>query len=184
MADLYSKIRKHIGPLELLVILVVLGGVAWYLDKKETEECQRQALKELYEMTLQAEDFERQKEASLRELQQPVKMLDSIYMPYMVDSLCRYTDNTRKRGFVTMTKDAPSYQDLCSTEKDYLMWIDLDRYFPGGQLVNIIGIAQDEKLIQFHFTVSDNHKTLDEMLHRLDSTLQLMQHMDPNAQSR
>lgn len=184
MADLYSKIRKYIGPLELLVIFVVLGGVAWYLDKKETEERQRQALKELQEMTLQAEELERQKEEAWRELQQPVKMLDSIYMPYMVDSLCRYTDKTRKRGYITMTKDAPAYQDLCSTEKDYLMWIDLDRYFPGGQLVQITGIAQDEKLIQFHFTVNENNETLDNMLHRLDSTLQRMQHMDPNAQSR
>lgn len=177
--DWYHKLRKYIGPLELVLILAFIGGIAWYVNGTREERRQQQALQALKDLALDAE-----RRSMEEEVNNPIRILDSTYVPFMMDSLCRYTDATRTRGYLTMTKYAPSYEKLCSTAKDYYMWVGLDKYFPGGQLVRVTGIAQDDRLIQFHFTVAENGLTLDDMLGKLDSTLHVMQRLKQNAHGR
>ena len=51
------------------------------------------------------------------------------------------------------------------------MWVGVKEIFPLGQLVQVNGIAENEELIQFHFSIV-TEESLDDMLSKLDSTLQ------------
>lgn len=99
------------------------------------------------------------------------KVLESLYAPFVVDSLSRYADSTLTRSWLTLTKYAPLYRNLCSTERPYHMWVVLPDYFPEGQLLQIDGIAENADVIQFHFTVTQAESLLGDLVLRLDSTL-------------
>ncbi len=182
--NLYKKIRQYIGWLELVVIAAIIAGVIGFLDFRKEKQEQERALQELKVLVEENEKFEKLQLKEMQQINEEIRMLDSIYQPFIVDSLCRYTDATRTKGFITLTKYAPSYEKLCSTEKDYYMWVGLDKFFPGGQLVKVTGIAQNEQFIQFHFSISSNDETLEDMLIKLDSTLNVMQQLNKNAHSR
>ena len=181
MKEWYHKIRKYIGPLELVVIFLLVGGAGYFIQqhvekkRKEKEilafiQNESKLMQEEYDKIVQEQkDWEEGKADDF-------KVLDSIYSPFLVDSLCRYFDETQTTGFITMSKYAP-YQRLLSKEKDYYMWINITRFFPQGQLVQITGIAQNEEVIQFHFKIDDNKEMLDNMVSKLDSTLKMMQNM-------
>ena len=176
----YETIRKYIGPLELIILVVGLAILAYYLDKREkTKELEElasqieQAEKELapvYDMPVVDTSFKRNAENP------HFKVLDSIYSPFMVDSLCRFTEKNASKGFLTMTKNAPYYKELCSTEKNYFMWVNLDKYFPSGELLKITGIAENDELIQFHFTREQDVEAMDDVIQRMDSTLKKLNH--------
>lgn len=182
--NLYKKIRHYIGWLELVVIVAVTAAVCWFWNQHEKQVEKVLALHELKMLVQENEVFGKKQSGEMQQENEEIRVLDSIYLPFIVDSLCRYTDNTRTKGFITLTKYAPSYEKLCSAEKDYYMWVALDKFFPGGQLVKVTGIAQNEQFIQFHFSVNSNDETLEDMLIKLDSTLNVMQQLNMNAQSR
>lgn len=182
--NLYKKIRHYIGWLELVVIMAVTAAVCWFWNQHEKQVEKELALHELKMLVQENEVFGKKQSGEMQQVNEEIRVLDSIYLPFIVDSLCRYTDNTRTKGFITLTKYAPSYEKLCSAEKDYYMWVALDKFFPGGQLVKVTGIAQNEQFIQFHFSVNSNDETLEDMLIKLDSTLNVMQQLNMNAQSR
>ena len=182
--NLYKKIRHYIGWLELVVIVAVTVAVCWFWNHHEKQVEKVLALHELKMLVQENEVFGKKQSGEMQQENEEIRVLDSIYLPFIVDSLCRYTDNTRTKGFITLTKYAPSYEKLCSAEKDYYMWVALDKFFPGGQLVKVTGIAQNEQFIQFHFSVNSNDETLEDMLIKLDSTLNVMQQLNMNAQSR
>ena len=188
MSDLLYKIRRYIGPLEVAIILVVTFAVAFYLDYKEEKRIAQQQLLErirLDNADLQTENerIKNEQQAWMQGQGRALIVLDSMYIPFLVDSLCRYTDTTCTKGFITMTKYAP-YKRLLTDEKDYYMWVGLERFFTGGQLVQVTGVAQNEQLIQFHFKINKNEGTLDDMVLKLDSTLQSLQRIQMNARSR
>lgn len=182
--NLYKKIGHYIGWLELVVIVAVTAAVCWFWNHHEKQVEKELALHELKMLVQENEEFGKLQSGEMQQVNEEIRVLDSIYLPFIVDSLCRYTDNTRTKGFITLTKYAPSYEKLCSAEKDYYMWVALDKFFPGGQLVKVTGIAQNEQFIQFHFSVNSNDETLEDMLIKLDSTLNVMQQLNMNAQSR
>ena len=182
--NLYKKIRHYIGWLELVVIMAVTAAVCWFWNQHEKQVEKELALHELKMLVQENEVFGKQQSSEMQQVNEEIRVLDSIYLPFIVDSLCRYTDNTCTKGFITLTKYAPSYEKLCSAEKDYYMWVALDKFFPGGQLVKVTGIAQNEQFIQFHFSVNSNDETLEDMLIKLDSTLNVMQQLNMDAQSR
>ncbi|MBP3663652.1 MAG: hypothetical protein J6J03_00665 [Tyzzerella sp.] len=182
--NLYKKIRHYIGWLELVVIMAVTAAVCWFWNQHEKQVEKELALHELKMLVQENEVFGKQQSGEMQQVNEEIRVLDSIYLPFIVDSLCRYTDNTCTKGFITLTKYAPSYEKLCSAEKDYYMWVALDKFFPGGQLVKVTGIAQNEQFIQFHFSVNSNDETLEDMLIKLDSTLNVMQQLNMDAQSR
>lgn len=99
------------------------------------------------------------------------KVLEPLYAPFVVDSLSRYADSTLTRGWLTLTKYAPLYHNLCSKERPYHMWVVLPDYFPDGQLLQIDGIAENADVVQFHFTVTQAESLLGDLVLRLDSTL-------------
>ena len=182
--NLYKKIRHYIGWLELVVIMAVTAAVCWFWNNHEKQVEKELALHELKMLVQENEVFGKKQSGEMQQVNEEIRVLDSIYLPFIVDSLCRYTDNTRTKGFITLTKYAPSYEKLCSAEKDYYMWVALDKFFPWGQLVKVTGIAQNEQFIQFHFSVNSNDETLEDMLIKLDSTLNVMQQLNMDAQSR
>ena len=99
------------------------------------------------------------------------KVLEPLYAPFVVDSLSRYADSTLTRGWLTLTKYAPLYRNLCSTERPYHIWAVLPDHFPDGRLLQIDGIAENADVIQFHFTVTQAESLLGDLVLRLDSTL-------------
>lgn len=180
----YKTIRKYIGPVELVILIVIVGAVAVYLDRREKRQQYEQQLKELLAELNQPvtsgnpghfiPDFTPKKEF-LKNADNPhFKIVDSIYAPFAVDSLCRYTDANGERGFLTFTKQAPFYRDLCSSEKEYIMWVVLDKYFPYGEMLTITSVAENDSLIQFHFKRSDKEQSLSDVITRMDSLIQKM----------
>lgn len=168
MGKVYRFIKKHIGPVELIVILFLIGIACFYLDYREEQQAHKKLLQEL--KTYTEENIRINEELrKKKEYKEPIVM-DSIYAPFIVDSLCRYKDSTYTNGYITLTKYAP-YQRLCSTEENYYMWVEVKEIFPLGQLIQITGIAENEELIQFHFRMV-TEESLDDMLTKLDSTLQ------------
>ena len=168
MKDIYPFLRKYIGPVEMIVIILLLFGVCVFLEHRESKQKQEQLMAELKAYTeenIRINEELRKK----KEYKEPIVM-DSIYAPFIVDSLCRYKDSTYTTGYITLTKYAP-YQKLCSTEDNYYMWVGVKEIFPMGQLVQVNGIAENEELIQFHFRIV-TEESLDDMLSKLDSTLQ------------
>lgn len=168
MGKVYRFMKKYIGPVELIVILLLMGVACFYLDYRKEKQARKELLQELKTYTEENvrinEELKKKKE-----YKKPIVM-DSIYAPFIVDSLCRYKDSTYTDGYITLTKYAP-YQRLCSTEENYYMWVGVKELFPLGQLIQVTGIAENEELIQFHFrTVTE--ESLDDMLSKLDSTLQ------------
>lgn len=168
MKDIYPFLRKHIGPLELIIIILLIFGACVYLERRENRLQREQLMAELKSYTEENirinEELKKKKE-----YKEPIVM-DSIYAPFIVDSLCRYKDSTYTKGYITLTKYAP-YQRLCSTEENYYMWVGVKEIFPLGQLIQITDIAENEELIQFHFRIV-SEESLDDMLSKLDSTLQ------------
>lgn len=177
----YKTIRKYVGPLEIGIILLAIVAIGFYFERRQDRLEKEQELRELLaEMNMPADmedptkvipDFTPKKEF-LKNAENPhFKVLDSIYAPFAIDSLCRYNDSTRQSGFLTFSKKAPFYRDLCSTEKEYLMFVVLDKYFPNGEMLTITGIAENEELIQFHFKRTDKEEELGEIMHTMDSLL-------------
>ena len=171
MKGLYRKLRKYIGSVEMVVIIIGLLALTLYLDKKERQDIHEQLLTELKAYTEENARIAAEMEKSMNASQ--LRVMDSIYAPFVIDSLCQYTDSARTKGFITLSKFAPGYEKLCSTKENYYMWVGLERLFPlPGQLIQVTGVAQNDEIIQFHFKISNNEETLDDMLMRLDSTLQ------------
>ena len=168
MGKVYRFMKKYIGPVEVVIILFFMIIACYYLDYREKQQAREELLQELKAYTeenLRINEELRKK----KEYKEPIVM-DSIYAPFIVDSLCRYKDSTYTTGYITLTKYAP-YQRLCSTEENYYMWVGVKEIFPMGQLVQVNGIAENEELIQFHFRIV-TEESLDDMLSKLDSTLQ------------
>ena len=170
----YETIRKYIGPLEIAIIMLITFGLAYWLnDKKETvkqaEEIQQevQGVSLQPELTLDNTTFHKNAESPF------FKVLDSIYSPFMVDSLCRFRDAEAKTGYLTLTKNAPFYRDLCSTGKEYYMFVRQEQYFPQGELLKIVGVAENKEIIQFHFTRGNETEALEDVMMRMDSTIRL-----------
>ena len=169
MGRVYRFMKKYIGPVEMVIIISLMTALCLYLDYREEQQARKELLQEL--KTYSEENARIEEELRKKKENTELRVMDSIYAPFIVDSLCRYTDSTYTAGYITMTQYAP-YEKLCSSEESYYMWVGVKEIFPMGQLVKVIGIAQNEELIQFHFQVSNNDETLDNMLSRLDSTLQ------------
>lgn len=184
ITEWYRKIRKYIGPVELVLICGLIAGGVYNLDRRAEKQRQQIILQELKALTIENDKFQQEQEQLLRELENPIQTLDSTYLPFVVDSLCLYTDASRKQGFFTLTKYAPSLDKFRFNGNEYYMWIEMNRYFPEGQLVKVTKVAENDDLFQFYFTIDSNEKTLDDMLGKLDSTLRTMQDIQPNAQSR
>ena len=170
----YETIRKYIGPLEIAIIMLITFGLAYWLnDKKETvkqaEEIQQevQGVSLQPELTLDNTTFQKNAESPF------FKVLDSIYSPFMVDSLCRFRDAEAKTGYLTLTKNAPFYRDLCSTGKEYYMFVRQEQYFPQGELLKIVGVAENKEIIQFHFARGNETEALEYVMMRMDSTIRL-----------
>ena len=183
--DLFTTLRKYIGPIEMVVIVVLMIILTIWMDHQEKKEMAReQLIEELQRYTAERKLMQMKSEEYSQPIDMDVKVLDSIYAPYMIDSLCRYVDSTFTQGYITMSKQAP-YQKLIAPKDSFYMWILLEQYFPEGKLVNVNGIAQDDKIIQFHFTIDQEEQTLEGMMHKLESTLQELQRQQPgNAESR
>lgn len=171
---IYNTLRKYIGPLELVIIVVVIAGISLWLDRREEQKAREQLFEELQRYTTERERMDKYTAEYAQPVDMDVKVLDSIYAPYMIDSLCRYMDSTFTRGYVTMSKQAP-YQKLITQKDSFYMWIQQERYFPEGKLVNVTGVAQNDHIIQFHFFIDQEEQTLEGMMQKLEETLQELQ---------
>ena len=92
MKEWYHKIRKYIGPLELVVIFLLVGGAGYFIQqhvekkRKEKEilafiQNESKLMQEEYDKIVQEQkDWEEGKADDF-------KVLDSIYSPFLVDSL-------------------------------------------------------------------------------------------------
>ena len=172
-------IRDNIGPVEIIIIMVILIGVTVMISRKQKQQQRQELVAEMMRYKQDSMHMDRQMKLFEQPVKVEFKMLDSIYAPYMVDSLCRYLDSTFTKGYLTLSKQAPRYEELVVPGESYYMWVGIDRYFSGGKLVKVTGVAQDEKIIQFHFQIEDEEDTLDDMLLKLDSTLHVLQSAKP-----
>ena len=179
MDSWFVKIRKYIGPLELVIIVVIMGVLTYWLDQCEKKQAAEKLVYEMQRYTAESKLLNDKAEGYALPLDADVKVMDSIFQPYVIDSLCRYIDTTCTRGYVTLSKQAPGYERLVVPKRTYYMWVDLKQYFPEGQLVLVTGIAQDDDIIQFHFRIEEQQETLEDMMHKLDSTLQVLQKQKP-----
>lgn len=176
--DRYLKIRKYIGPFEIVLILFFLVGVATYLEYREERMVQKQ---EEQQQQVDAvgrpviEDIPVEDTFKKNATNPHFKVLDEIYTPFMVDSLCRFSDAEKVQGFLTMTKNAPFFNDLRSNAKEYYMWVQLDKYFPYGELLRITGVAENDEVIQFHFRREKDAEALQDALQRMNRSLQQIQ---------
>lgn len=169
LKKIIEKTKEYIGPYEAIVILLLIAGIM-YLYRPAGDG---QAL-----VTGQDENI-----TSRPVIDNPgtvgegqlFKVMDSRFQPYLVDSLCLYTDPELTEGFITLTKNFDGWQMLCSTQSPYYMWVQLEGFFPTGQLMLIHGVAHNEQLVQFHFRLSDSTESLLFMTGQIDSLIQGMQ---------
>lgn len=173
------RIRKYIGPVEVVIIFAILCVLAHWLEQREKKQAAEKLVYEMQRYTAESKLLNDKAEGYALPLDADVKVMDSIFQPYVIDSLCRYIDTTCTRGYVTLSKQAPGYERLVVPKRTYYMWVDLKQYFPEGQLVLVTGIAQDDDIIQFHFRIEEQQETLEDMMHKLDSTLQVLQKQKP-----
>ena len=44
-------------------------------------------------------------------------------------------------------------------------------YFPQGELLKIVGVAENDEIIQFHFTRGNETEALEDVMMQMDSTI-------------
>ena len=187
MNNLYTTIRKYIGPFELMLLLALFLLVAYVMEKKERREQQQQLVQQAQvdEVGSPLIGKETGMDVFLKNASNPhFKIMDDVYSPFMVDSLCRFRNADCAEGFLTMTKNAPFYKELCSTADEYYMLVKLQKYFPYGELVRITGVAENDEIIQFHFRREKDAEAMEDVIERMSASLKELQSQQSNGQKK